>query len=37
VLPIAALLTAVGLTEIYRLDPTNAAKQATWVVVGVVV
>jgi cell division protein FtsW (lipid II flippase) len=37
VLPIAALLTAVGLTEIYRLDPTDAAKQATWVVVGVAV
>ncbi len=36
-LPIAALLTALGLTEIYRLDPTNAAKQATWIVVGVVV
>jgi cell division protein FtsW (lipid II flippase) len=35
VLPIAALLTAVGLTEIYRLGPTNAFKQATWVVVGV--
>ena len=35
VLPIAALLTAVGLTEIYRLGPNDAAKQATWVVVGV--
>ena len=37
VLPIAALLTAVGLTEIYRLGPTDAVKQATWVVVGVAV
>ena len=37
VLPIAALLTAVGLTEIYRLGPTDAVKQATWVVVGVCV
>jgi cell division protein FtsW (lipid II flippase) len=37
VLPIAALLTAVGLTEIYRLGPSDAFKQATWVVVGVVV
>jgi cell division protein FtsW (lipid II flippase) len=35
VLPIAALLTAVGLTEIYRLGPSDAFKQATWVVVGV--
>ena len=35
VLPIAALLTAVGLTEIYRLGPNDAFKQATWVVVGV--
>jgi cell division protein FtsW (lipid II flippase) len=37
VLPIAALLSALGLTEIYRLGPTDAVKQATWVVVGVVV
>jgi cell division protein FtsW (lipid II flippase) len=37
VLPIAALLTAVGLTEIYRLGPSDAFKQATWVVVGVAV
>jgi cell division protein FtsW (lipid II flippase) len=37
VLPIAALLTAVGLTEIYRLGPNDAAKQATWIVIGVVV
>ncbi|MES1248603.1 MAG: FtsW/RodA/SpoVE family cell cycle protein [Actinomycetota bacterium] len=37
VLPIAALLTAVGLTEIYRLGPTDAFKQGTWVIVGVAV
>jgi cell division protein FtsW (lipid II flippase) len=37
VLPIAALLTAVGLTEIYRLGQTDAVKQATWVVIGVAV
>ncbi len=37
VLPIAALLTAVGLTEIYRLGPSDAFKQATWIVVGVAV
>jgi peptidoglycan glycosyltransferase len=29
VLPIAALLTAIGLTEIYRLGPTDAFRQAT--------
>jgi Cell cycle protein len=36
-LPIAALLTAIGLTEIYRLGPTDAFRQGTWVVVGVAV
>jgi cell division protein FtsW (lipid II flippase) len=36
-LPIAGLLTAVGLTEIYRLGPTNAFKQGLWVVIGVAV
>jgi cell division protein FtsW (lipid II flippase) len=36
-LPIAALLTALGLTEIYRLGPTDAFKQALWVVIGVAV
>ena len=34
-LPIAGLLAAVGLTEIYRLDPNSAFKQAVWVVVAV--
>ena len=36
-LPLAALLTAVGLTEIYRLDPDDARKQAYWVVIAVAV
>jgi cell division protein FtsW (lipid II flippase) len=34
-LPIAGLLTAVGLTEIYRLHPDDAFKQGTWIVVAV--
>ena len=34
-LPIAGLLTAVGLTEIYRLDVDDAFKQGVWVIVGV--
>jgi cell division protein FtsW (lipid II flippase) len=34
-LPMAALLTAVGLTEIYRLGPTDALRQGLWVVIGV--
>jgi len=36
-LPLAGLLTALGLTEIYRLGPSNAFKQGLWVVIGVVV
>ena len=36
-LPLAGLLTAVGLTEIYRLGPSNAFKQGLWVVLGVLV
>ena len=36
-LPVAGLLTAVGLTEIYRLGPSNAFKQGLWVVIGVAV
>ncbi len=35
-LPIVGLLTAIGLTEIYRLNPDDAVKQAGWIVVGVV-
>jgi cell division protein FtsW (lipid II flippase) len=34
-LPMAALLTAIGLTEIYRLKPDNAGRQGLWVVIGV--
>jgi cell division protein FtsW (lipid II flippase) len=33
-LPMAALLTAIGLTEIYRLGPDDAFKQGLWIVVG---
>jgi cell division protein FtsW (lipid II flippase) len=32
-LPMAALLTAVGLTEIYRLQPRDAFRQGLWIVV----
>jgi cell division protein FtsW (lipid II flippase) len=34
-LPLAGLLTAIGLTEIYRLDPGDAFRQGLWVVLGV--
>ena len=34
-LPIAGLLTAIGLTEIYRLDPDDAFRQGLWVVIAV--
>jgi cell division protein FtsW (lipid II flippase) len=34
-LPMAALLTAFGVTEIYRLDPDDAFRQGLWIVVGV--
>jgi cell division protein FtsW (lipid II flippase) len=34
-LPIAGLLTAIGLTEIYRLKPDDAFKQGIWIVVAV--
>ena len=34
-LPLTGLLTAVGLTEIYRLDPADAFKQGLWIVIGV--
>ncbi len=35
-LPMAGFLTAVGLTEIYRLGPSDAFKQGLWIVIGVV-
>jgi cell division protein FtsW (lipid II flippase) len=34
-LPITGLLTAIGLTEIYRLRPQDAFKQGFWIVVAV--
>jgi cell division protein FtsW (lipid II flippase) len=34
-LPMVALLTGVGLTEIYRLNPDDAFRQARWVVTAV--
>jgi len=34
-LPIAGLLSAIGLTEIYRLDSGDALRQGLWVVIGV--
>ena len=34
-LPLAALLTAMGLTEIYRLNPLLARDQSVWIMVGV--
>jgi cell division protein FtsW (lipid II flippase) len=34
-LPMSALLTAIGLTEIYRLGPGNAFRQGIWIVIGV--
>jgi cell division protein FtsW (lipid II flippase) len=34
-LPMTGFLTAVGLTEIYRLGPSDAFKQGLWIVIGV--
>ena len=34
-LPVAGLLTAIGLTEIYRLGPGDAFRQGLWIVIGV--
>ena len=34
-LPMAGLLTAVGITEIYRLGQNDALRQAIWLVIGV--
>ena len=36
-LPIAGLLTAIGLTEIYRLGTRDAFRQGLWIVIGVAV
>ncbi|MDX6546722.1 MAG: hypothetical protein QOG33_272 [Gaiellales bacterium] len=35
-LPLSALLTAMGLTEIYRLNPLLARDQSIWIVIGLV-
>ena len=34
-LPIAGLLTAVGVTEIYRINPSDALRQSVWIVIAV--
>src|SRR5919204_3138722 len=34
-LPLAGLLTAIGVIEIYRLQPNDALRQSVWIVVGV--
>ncbi len=36
-LPMAGLLTGIGLTEIYRLDEDEAFRQGLWIVIGLVV
>ena len=33
-LPLAGLLTAIGVTEIYRINPSDALRQSLWIVVG---
>ena len=35
-LPLAALLAAIGVTLIYRLEPDDAFRQSLWIVIGVV-
>jgi cell division protein FtsW (lipid II flippase) len=34
-LPLAGLLTAIGVIEIYRIDPGDALRQSLWIVIGV--
>src|ERR671938_1852985 len=34
-LPMAALLTAIGITEIYRINPDDAFKQGVWIIIAV--
>ena len=36
-LPLATLLTGIGVTLIYRLDPERALRQGVWVAIGIVV
>jgi cell division protein FtsW (lipid II flippase) len=35
-LPIAGLLSALGVTEIYRLDPNSAFRQGFWIIAGLI-
>ena len=35
-LPLAALLSAIGVTTIYRLEPDDAFRQSLWIVIGVI-
>ena len=35
ILPLAALLSAIGVTTIYRLEPDDAFRQSLWIVIGV--
>ena len=37
ILPLGGLLTAIGVTEIYRIDSHDALRQSLWIVVGVAV
>jgi cell division protein FtsW (lipid II flippase) len=34
ILPLGGLLTAIGVTEIYRLNPQDALRQSLWIVIG---
>jgi cell division protein FtsW (lipid II flippase) len=36
-LPLAGLLSAIGVTEIYRIDPDKALRQSVWIVIGLIV
>jgi cell division protein FtsW (lipid II flippase) len=36
ILPLGGLLTAIGVTEIYRINPRDALHQTIWIVVGLV-
>jgi cell division protein FtsW (lipid II flippase) len=35
ILPLGGLLTAIGVTEIYRIDSQDALRQSLWIVIGV--
>jgi cell division protein FtsW (lipid II flippase) len=36
ILPLGSLLTAIGVTEIYRINPQDALRQSLWIVIGLV-